>query len=164
MSRLKTIGGYWTIFLVLLAACKTMKPSTPVEPSYVYKAESKELYDTIIRLDSIYWNAYNTCDMKTQEIMYSDSLEFFHDRGGVTTSKQEVLNAIRNNICGKVTRQAVPGSIEIYPIKNFGAVEMGLHKFYNNQEPNAESRPGRFIIVWQHKDNAWKMKRVISLH
>jgi hypothetical protein len=42
------------------------------------------------------------------------------------TSKQGILMR-RKNICGKVTRELVKGSIEVYPIKDYG-VEIGLHK------------------------------------
>jgi hypothetical protein len=49
------------------------------------------------------------------------------------TSKKDIINATKKNICGKVTRELVKGSIEVYPVKDFGAIEIGLHKFHNNQ-------------------------------
>jgi hypothetical protein len=73
--------------------------------------------------------------MDKQSAIYGDSLEFYHDKGGLMTSKQGILDATKRNICGKVTRELVKGSIEVYPIKDYGAVEIGLHKFHNNQEP-----------------------------
>ena len=81
------------------------------------------------------------------------------------TSKQGLISATQKNICGKVTRELVKGSIEVYPIKDFGAVEIGLHKFHNNQEPvGTASKVGRFLIVWENKNNEWKIRRVVSLH
>jgi hypothetical protein len=102
--------------------------------------------------------------LEKQAFLYSDNLEFFHDKGGLTTSKQEVLDAISKNICGKVTRELVENSIEVYPIHNYGAVEIGYHKFYNNQEPEAIASPSKFIIVWQNDNGSWKLSKVISLH
>jgi hypothetical protein len=71
--------------------------------------------------------------MDKQSAIYGDSLEFYHDKGGLMTSNKGFW-CDEKNICGKVTRELVKGSIEVYPIKDYGAVEIGLHK-HNNQEP-----------------------------
>jgi len=127
-------------------------------------AQSHELYDTIMRMDSIYFHAYNTCDMATQAAIYSDSIEFYHDKGGLETNKQRLLEAIKNNICGKVTRVLVNGSVEVYPIAGYGAVEIGLHRFINHQESETPSKPDKFIVIWRHQNDRWQITRVISLH
>ena len=132
-----------------------------------YKPEDPKLYATIVRLDSAFFAAYNTCDNNLAKYgaFYSDSIEFYHDQGGLMTSKQAIIDATKRNVCGKVTRELVKGSIEVYPIHNYGAVEVGFHKFHNNTEkPGTPSRIGRFVITWQHKNNEWKITRVISLH
>jgi hypothetical protein len=65
------------------------------------------------------------------------------------TSKKELVEATKKYVCDKVTRGLVKGSIEVYPVNNYGAVEMGLHKFHNNQEPiNTPSRAGKFVVIW----------------
>jgi ketosteroid isomerase-like protein len=127
---------------------------------------SEELFNKITTLDSIFFTAYNQCDLTTQASFYSDSIEFYHDKGGLSTSKKEILDATRKNICGKVTRELVKGSIEVYPIKDYGAVEMGLHKFHNHteKESNEANSGSRFIIIWHHKNGQWEIARVISLH
>lgn len=157
----KRIG--FLITWAIIISSVGVKAQSP--PAYVYKPDSQELYNTIVHMDSVYFNAYNTCDMKTQAAVFSDSIEFYHDKGGVTKSKQAILDAIKKNICGKVTRELVKGSIEVYPIKGYGAVETGLHMFHNNQEKNpGPSKISKFIIIWQHTDDGWKMSRVVSLH
>ncbi|WP_295793793.1 nuclear transport factor 2 family protein [Mucilaginibacter sp.] len=132
--------------------------------TYTYKPESQELYNTIAHMDSVYFNAYNTCDMDKQAAIYADSIEFYHDKGGLQTSKQALLDALKKNICGKVTRVLVPGSIEVYPIAGFGAVEVGLHRFINHQESETPSKPDKFIVVWRLRNGIWQITRVISLH
>ncbi len=132
--------------------------------SFTVHAQSKELYKAIVQMDSVFFHAYNTCDIATQASVYSDSIEFYHDKGGLMTSKKDILDATKKNICGKVTRELVKGSIEVYPINGYGAVEMGLHKFHNNQEKNAVPKASKFIIIWQNKDDKWIISRVISLH
>ena len=134
------------------------------QDTYKYVPQSVELYNAIVHMDSVYFNAYNSCDMETQARLYADSIEFYHDKGGLMTSKKDLLEAIKKNICGKVTREVVPGSIEVYPIASFGAVELGLHIFINHAEGDSRSKPDRFIIVWQQKNDTWQISRVISLH
>lgn len=123
-----------------------------------------DLYRTVLALDDSYFTAYNECDMETQEKLLSDDLEFYHDQGGLSTSKDEILTSIEANICGKVRRELVKGSVEVHEIKDFGAVEIGLHKFYNNREPDAVSKPSRFITLWKQDNGSWKMYRIVSLH
>jgi len=129
-----------------------------------YIPTDPELYRQIEQMDQTFFDAYNQCDMKKQEAIYADDIEFFHDKGGLMTSKKELLEATQKNICGKVTRILIPGSIEVYPINNYGAVEMGFHRFFNNQEPNAESKPSKFIIVWKKENELWRIAKVVSLH
>ncbi|MEP0134269.1 MAG: nuclear transport factor 2 family protein [Eudoraea sp.] len=129
-----------------------------------YEPIDKELHDAIVSMDKEYFDAYNNCDMDIQAYLYAEELEFYHDKGGLTTSKQEVLEGIEKNICGKIKRTLIEGSIEVYPIKDFGAVEIGYHKFFNSQEPNAPSKPSKFIILWMQVDDTWKISKVISLH
>lgn len=137
---------------------------TAIFTSSMAYSQSKNLTQTIIELDSIFFTAYNTCDINTQANFYSDSIEFYHDQGGLSTSKQDILEGTRKNICGKVTRQLVEGSMEVYPIKGYGAIEMGLHKFHNNQEPDAIPHSSKFVIIWHNRNGKWEITRVISLH
>lgn len=151
--------------LVLLLVPGVMNAQKKVTaPVYEYKPDSQELYDSIARMDSIFFEAYNACKMDVQTAIYSDSIEFYHDKGGLSTSKKDILDATRRNICGKVTRQLIPGSIEVYAIKDYGAIELGQHKFFNNQEPDAPQHISRFMIFWKKTGNDWKIVKVVSLH
>jgi len=149
-----------TLLFFLTASCM----QTHAQDVYKYVPQSQELYNVIVHMDSVYFNAYNSCDMEAQARIYADSIEFYHDKGGLTTSKQALLDAIKKNICGKVTRELVPGSIEVYPIAGFGAVEIGLHRFINHAEGDSRSKPDKFIVVWKQKSDRWQITRVISLH
>ncbi len=80
---------------------------------------------SIAAMDAAWEEAYNHCRMKAMDSIISEDLEFYHDQGGVVTSKQAILDALQKNICGKVSRQLKPSSIEVYPIANFGAIVNG---------------------------------------
>lgn len=154
------------IFAMLLSSCSTTKKMS-YSITKNYKPDDQQLYETIVKLDSIFFNAYNTCstNLNIYGSFFSENIEFYHDQGGLMTSKQDIIDATKRNICGKVTRELVKGSIEVYPIKDFGAIEIGLHKFHNNQEPiGTASKVGRFMVIWENKNNEWKIRRVVSLH
>jgi ketosteroid isomerase-like protein len=150
--------------LLFLSACSSHQIPTRLQ-DYGYIVDNQQLYNEIISMDSTFFHAYNNCDMDKQAAIYGDSLEFYHDKGGLTTSKQAILDATEKNICGKVTRELVKGSVEVYSIKDYGAVELGLHKFHNNQEPaGTPSKASKFIIMWKRQNNVWRITKVISLH
>jgi hypothetical protein len=149
------------LFISLIFA---VSASAQNQEGYVYKTSDQKLYNTIVHMDSVYFNAYNTCDMATQAAVYADSIEFYHDRGGLMTSKKDLLDALKKNICGKVTRVLVQGSVEVYPIPGFGAVEIGLHRFINHVESETPSKPDKFIVIWRLRNDKWQITKVVSLH
>ncbi len=124
-------------------------------------ATQDALYQTVAALDTKLFDAVNQCDMKTVDSMWADDAEFYHDKTGLMVGRQNIVDAIKNNLCGKVTRQLVPGTLEVYPLNGYGAVEIGVHRFYH---PDDKGNVGeaKFIHVWQNKDGVWKITRVIS--
>ena len=152
------------ILCLLVIACSSAKQVVPpgVPP---YQPASKELQDTITWLDSIFFDAYNTCKLDVFAALVSEDVEFYHDKGGVSRSKEGLVQSIKNNICNKVTRELLPGSIEVYPIPNYGAVQMAAHRFFNQQEKELGwSRYAKFVTIWKKEDGQWKATRFISLH
>ena len=70
---------------------------------------------------------------------------------------------MKENICGKVTRELVPGTLEAYPMKGYGALEMGVHRFRHPGHEDTEGvGEGKFVHLWQYKDGAWRITRVYS--
>lgn len=119
------------------------------------------LFQTVSQLDTQLFDAYNNCDLKTLSAMVSDDLEFYHDKTGLSVGKQVFIDAIRKNICGKVHRTLVPGTLEVDPLNGYGAVEIGVHRFTH---PGLDDELGeaKFITLWQNKDGVWKVTRAIS--
>jgi hypothetical protein len=158
--------AYILLLLLCLYSCNSQK-NYDYAITKNYKPDDPELYKTIVNLDSIFFSLYNSCDrnLKKYGDFYSEDIEFYHDKGGLMTSKKDIIEGTQKNVCGKVTRELVKGSIEVYPIKDYGALEIGLQKFHNNTEPeNTESKTGRFMIFWKKENNIWKIARVVSLH
>jgi hypothetical protein len=119
------------------------------------------LFQTIQSLDTRVFDAYNHCDLTTLASLVSEDLEFYHDKTGLARGRQLFIDSIRNNICGKVSRELVPGTLQVYPIAHYGAVEIGTHRFH---PPGHDGDVGeaQFIMLWQNKGDAWQITRVIS--
>lgn len=153
-------------FVTIFLSCATRK-ETAYHYAKNYQPDDLELYNTIVKMDSAFFEAYNTCDKNLEKYasFYAENVEFYHDQGGKMTSKADLVASTKEYVCGKVTRKLIPRSIEVYPIKDYGAVEIGLHQFHNNTQPaGTPSKVGRFVIIWQKENNDWKIARVISLH
>ncbi len=119
------------------------------------------LFQTIAAADAALFAASNRCDLTAFGAFFTDDLEFYHDRTGLAVGKTDLLQKTRDNICGKMVRELVPGSLEVHELAGFGALQMGTHRFLHPGEPGNVGE-ARFIHVWQNKDGAWKISRVIS--
>lgn len=121
------------------------------------------LFQTVAALDSSLFDAYNRCDLDKLGSMVADDLEFYHDKTGLSVGKQKFLAAIQQNICGKVRRDLVPGTLEVYPINGYGAVELGTHRFHHpGQEATEQVGEAKFVTLWQNQAGVWKVTRAIS--
>ena len=148
---------HWLILGISLTA--SVAATAQTSPS-THAADN--LTATITALDTRLFNAYNTCDLETMGSLVQDDLEFYHDKTGLAVGKQPFLDAIKTNICpGKVQRILVPGSLEIYPLHDYGAVEIGVHRFTHPGDPKNVGE-AKFVMLWHYKDGAWKISRVIS--
>lgn len=133
--------------------------SVPVPALDAIKSD-QELTQAITALDKQLFDAYNTCNIEKLGTLVADDLEFYHDKTGLMVGKQPFLDAIKKNICGKVTRELVPGSLEVYPLHGYGAVEIGVHRFHHPGDSDVGE--AKFVTLWQYKDGAWKITRAIS--
>jgi hypothetical protein len=124
-------------------------------------AQSDVLFSTIKALDAKLFNAYNHCDLTTMGEMVSEDLEFYHDQTGLLVGRAPFLLAIKQNVCGKVQRTLIENTLEVYPLKGYGAVEIGIHRFHHPNEPGNVG-DAKFVTLWQNKDGVWRVTRVIS--
>ena len=136
-------------------------------PCYAQADASSQLYKDVVALDKIIFDAYNNCDIENFKKHFTDDLEFYHDKGGVTLGAEALAASVKNNLCSKpgwrLRRDVVPASVKVYPMDNFGAIITGEHLFYE-VENGKEKLVGRalFTHLCQYKDKTWKVTRVLS--
>lgn len=124
---------------------------------------SQELYNVIARMDSIMFDAFNTQNMVKFQSLFTKDLEWFQDNGGLISYKtvfENFGNTFKKPF--KLTRELVPGSLEVHPIKDYGAIEIGVHRFRHIENGKEETGTFKFVMIWQNKDGQWKISRVIS--
>jgi ketosteroid isomerase-like protein len=124
---------------------------------------SQELYNEIAHMDNVLFEAFNTQNLDKLKTLFTDDLEFYHDTGGLALYSQTIKNfktLFEQNM--KLRRELVKGTLEVYPIKNYGAVETGSHRFCHIENGKDECGTFKFVHVWRKTDGEWKISRVIS--
>ncbi len=120
------------LLLLPLLALFAGQADAQAVPSLESIPSQAELDKAIASLDAALFDSYNRCDLEKFATFFADDVEFYHDQGGVTLGKDKLT-------------------------------ESGVHRFHHpgheDTEPVGE---GKFIHLWQYKDSAWKITRVIS--
>jgi hypothetical protein len=135
---------------------------------------SKDLSTELLYRDSVVFANVYTCNTAKNETFFTEDIEFYHDKGGVTTTRKTLVEQLRNNFCGegrtRLRRELIKGSMQVYPINNYGAVQLGDHRFYvteNARVPDGQGREvlsgvAKFIHVWKYENGEWRISRVFS--
>ena len=123
------------------------------------------LFATISKLDADFFDAFNHCaspDQLQKHASYlAPNLEFYHDKGGVTWSRRDYMANVEKNVCGQFRRVLIPGSLQIFPVKDFGAIEQGRQKFCWLKSGKCFGE-AQFLILWHHLDDRWVITRMFS--
>jgi ketosteroid isomerase-like protein len=145
-------------FVGLNTACAAEPQSSASAP-----AESGNLTEEITRMDAKMFDAFNSHDVDRLMSLFTEDLEFYHDKGGLTTSQQtsEGFGRMFGN-APDIKRTLVPGTLQIYPIKDYGAIELGTHRFCHKENGKDDCGNFPFVMVWKKVGDSWKVSRVIS--
>lgn len=126
-------------------------------------AQTPRLSDEIAQMDAKTYAAFNAHDVDLLMSMFAPDVEFYQDNDGVsdfTQTKNDFAKMFAS--VPDIRRELVKGSLEVYPIKDYGAIEIGVHRFCHNENGKDECGSFKFVHIWRKIDNAWKITRVIS--
>ena len=134
-------------------------------------AQDQSIKELILKKDSVFWKAYNSCDISTMNNFLAEDIEFYHDKGGIELGSKQLNEGLKKGLCqtGKnhLRREAIEKSIQVFPLMDnhqiYGVILSGEHLFYI-QEEDSERLDGqaKFNHLWLFKDGEWKMHRVLS--
>ena len=100
----------------LVTAFLTLSLLPTINPSA--RAQSpdpeKDLFKTVESLDTGLFNALNHCDMQKLENYWADDAVFLHDKVPPLIGRAAIVDSVKNNLCGKVVRELVPGTLEVH--------------------------------------------------
>ena len=152
----------FTLILFLLAAMVVVGLRTNAQ-SVQPTVGNQELYQEIAKQDSLLFNAFNTRDIDLFKTMFTEDLEFYHDKGGLT-GYEHTIDFLKTTAQGnnQLKRELVKGSLEVYPIPGYGAMEIGMQRFCHLDNGKQSCGTFQFVHIWQKKDYQWKITRVIS--
>lgn len=136
------------------------------------QSEKQNLVTVILSKDSLFWKAYNECNVENMKKFLTDDVEFYHDKSGLEQGMQNLTNSLKTNLCSnenfRLRREAVEGSAKVFPLLKsnviYGAIISGEHVFYVWEKGKEERLDGlaKYTHVWIVKNNAWKMSRILS--
>jgi len=146
-----------TLMLVLNGASGTAKAQSA--------SPTAELEQNIAALDAAVFDAFNRCNdpaqLREHASYFAPDVEFYHDNGGVTWTRDAMIANTAKNVCGKITRHLLPGTLKVYPIRDFGAIAQGVHTFCPMGSTTCEGMAD-FVIVWRQLESRWQITRVLS--
>ncbi|MBB2487437.1 nuclear transport factor 2 family protein [Mitsuaria sp. WAJ17] len=126
---------------------------------------SGALFDELAHMDSLLFEAsFVSCDAARANAIFTDDVEFYHDKDGLSTGEQVRENTRRlTAACPAsrgIVRTLVPGTLRVYPIQGYGALQLGAHRFDERGAPT--STVAQFVSLWRQQEGQWRLARVMS--
>lgn len=150
---------------VFLLSCGAPTAPLPTRDTPSISTAAPELVATIAALDSAMFAAFNAHDLEDLGRWFTPDLEFYHDKGGLT-GYDSTMNSFRGlfarNAKTGLHRELVPGSFEVYPIGDFGLLEVCEHRFCHTDNGKEDCGTFKNIMVWRKEGTGYKVSRVIS--
>ena len=128
-------------------------------------SRSGTLFDELAQMDSVLFDAtYVACDTARINSLLTSDIEFYHDRTGFHAGDQVRADfAQLAAVCPArrgVRRELVPGTLRVYAIEGFGAIQTGVHRFVENGNPVVTV--AQFTHLWKRTADGWRVSRVLS--
>ena len=124
---------------------------------------SGSLFIEIAHQDSLQFDAFNSRNLDKLMNYFDGTLELYQDNTGVRNfgqTKQAFGGLFK--MAYALNRKLIPGSMEVYPIKDYGAIETGQHTFSHMENGQLQAATYKFMQIWQKKDGVWKVTREIT--
>ncbi|MGH9577490.1 MAG: nuclear transport factor 2 family protein [Terriglobales bacterium] len=134
---------------------------------------TQALHDEIAVQDRILFGAvFDTCDTAALAALIANDFEMVHDKGGLTATSGAQFVASIAAMCARqktgedyrARRELVAGSMKVYPIAHYGAIQVGEHRFYQllPGKPEKLVEIALFTHLWKREGAGWRLARVLS--
>ena len=145
----------WT---AIVAAALRLDAQTPAGTNV-----DQSLRVEIARADSLLFAAFNAGDLTRLKSYFTPDLEFYQDDEGLENYAQTMKDFQQMfHQPSRIRRELVSGSLEVYPIKHYGAIEVGSHRFCHEENGRTECGTFKFLHVWRKNGGTWHLSRIVS--
>ena len=161
-TRLTIIRRAMMITL-LISSCSINKVNRIKSTASNNNLVNKELYNIILFQDSLLFTHFNSRDFGHFQSFFSDSLEIYQDNTGLRNYR-ESMQAFKDLFSRDyvLTRKLIKMSVEVYPVKNYGAIETGQHTFCHLENGKPDCGTFKFVHIWKYANGQWKITRIIT--
>jgi len=149
------------LFLLTFTICASSFAQSQNESTVV--TSQIELFNKVANLDSSLFAAYNSKNLDLMKTYFTKDLEWYQDNGGLIDFEKVFSNfqSIFNRDYD-LKRKLIRESLEVHPIENYGAIEIGKHQFKHVENGKLEIGTFKFVMIWKNNNGNWKISRVIS--
>lgn len=149
--------------VIAVAASAALVTVVPSAVAGTAAGGAEDLTVTVMRLDRELFDAFNARVLDRMMRSFAPDLEFFHDKEGLQT--YDVVRDAFAKLFAQdngMHREVVPGTVEVYPLPGYGALETGRHRFCHREDGKEICATFSFAIVWRQHDGKWEAARVLS--
>ncbi len=128
-----------------------------------YNSVNRSLFDTIIYQDSLLFEAFNLRQFEVFKSFFSKDLEIYQDNTGLRNYEQS-MEAFHGlfKMDYALVRQLSKETVEVYPIKNYGAIEVGQHTFCHKENEKQDCGTYKFVHIWKLQNGHWMITKIIT--
>jgi ketosteroid isomerase-like protein len=159
------VGGRALVLAMLTAGTRAavLAPMSDTAGERGRLSPPPALRDTIAAADSALFAAFNQRDLTKLMTFFARDLEFYQDNEGVENyaqTKEDFAQMFRQP--APIRRELVTRSLEVFPIKNYGAMQVGRHRFCHVEGGKEDCGTFSFVHIWRRTDRGWQISRVVS--
>ncbi len=150
---------WMAIIALLLIGSSAMAEQASTRPD----PTKGDLFNQILKMDTQFFTAFNQRDMETIKALFAPDLEFYHDKGGFTDYQKNMENTTKMFANNKtLQRELIPSAMQVYPLGDYGALQLGEHRFCDIQQGKRGCSVYKFTHIWRKTAEGWQIARVIS--
>ncbi len=150
---------------LLAAALLALAVPAVAAESSIGTDDDPSLFATILARDTAAFDDFNHCAdparLQRHAAHFAEDVEFYHDTGGVTWDRDTMLANTARYACGNYRRERVEGTFRVHPVKDFGAIAQGTHRFCQTATGSCDGL-AEFTMIWRQQDGQWRITRVLS--
>jgi hypothetical protein len=115
----------------------------------------------ILAQDARISDGYNHCRIQTLKALFANNAELYFADRGVARQLFRYTDTLRRTFCGKYRREAPAADQRIYPLPDYGAIQVGTQSFCAVDSQPCRGQRMQFTAIWRQRDGVWQITRFV---